>query len=75
MSNSNLSAFFLNFTFLGGYSYAKTILIAENTEYEIEDTYILKSPYIQSIKKKVGDHEVNSFVGVGNNTKFRTTRP
>jgi hypothetical protein len=36
----------------------KTILIAENVEYEIQNNYILKSPYIKNIKSKLGENEV-----------------
>lgn len=36
----------------------KTILVAENTDFEIENAYILKSPYIRTIKSKIGENEV-----------------
>jgi len=35
----------------------KTILIAEKTEYEIENIYIMKSPYIRNIKSNLSDNE------------------
>lgn len=35
----------------------KTTLIAEETEYEIENIFIFKSPYIESIQAKLGSNE------------------
>ena len=34
-------------------------MVAENKEIEISNSFILKSPYIASIKSKVGDNEVS----------------
>lgn len=36
----------------------RTTFIAEEREVEIENCYITKSPYISSIKAKIGENEV-----------------
>jgi hypothetical protein len=53
-SSSSILKLYLNYHIEG----PRTILVAENQEYDIENNFIIKSPYIRTIKAKIGENEV-----------------
>jgi len=60
MSNTSSTNPFNRLNNIDNHLSLKTVLIAEETEYEIENIYIFKSPYIESIQVKLGNNEVNT---------------
>lgn len=51
----------------------RTTFIAEGREIEIDNCYIAKSPYISSIKEKIGDNEVSILTCELNKLLFKGT--